>query len=76
MSARTRTAAEARQAVIGILSRPGSVDAMADEICDVFARVAKPAAAEAVRRCQRPEDPHSGTALVGGMCPICFWRPA
>jgi hypothetical protein len=60
--------------VIGILSRPGSLDAMADEICAVFARSGKPAV-EAVPKCQAPDDPHSGTALVGGRCPICLWSP-
>lgn len=69
-----RTAAEARQAVIGILSRPGEIDTMADEICAVFARVSKHAAEPA--RCQAPDDPHTGTALVGGQCPICLWTAA
>lgn len=81
--ARTKQArAEARAAVIGILSRPGEIDAMADEICDVFARVDQGAAAEPVARCQNPVDPHRGTALVGrrpdgagGHCPICGWSP-
>jgi hypothetical protein len=67
--------ADLRRAVIGILSRPGEIDAKADEICAVFARTAKGQPAETPRRCQRPIDPHSGTALVGGQCPICFWRP-
>lgn len=45
---------------------------------------ATPAAATAARRttkttqppqrCANPADPHSGTALVGGTCPICHWR--
>lgn len=26
-------------------------------------------------KCQRPVDPHSGTDLVGGRCPICGWTP-
>lgn len=26
-------------------------------------------------RCRRPVDPHSGTDLVGGRCPICGWNP-
>ena len=75
MSARTERA-DLRAAVIGILSRPGGIEEQADEICAAVARVGKQAAAEtAPKRCQRPEDPHSGTALVGGQCPICFWRP-
>lgn len=26
-------------------------------------------------KCQRPVDPHTGTDLVGGRCPICGWSP-
>lgn len=70
------TRAEARQAVIGILSRPGEIDAMADEICDVFAHVDKTTAAEPPVRCQNPDGPHPGTALENRRCPICGWRPA
>lgn len=29
----------------------------------------------AIQRCARPQDPHSGTALVGGRCPTCGWSP-
>jgi hypothetical protein len=75
MTARAERA-DLRQAVIGILSRPGGIEQQADEICAAAARVGKQAAVEAPQRCQRPEDPHSGTALVGGRCPICFWSPA
>jgi len=71
-----RTTAEARRAVIGILSRPGGIEQQADEICAVFARASKKAAGEATPRCQNPDDPHSGTALVGGRCPICLWTVA
>lgn len=67
------TAVETRDAVIGILSRPGEIDAMADEICEVFARASSTVAAEVATKCQAPDDPHSGTALVGGRCPICLW---
>lgn len=71
------TRADLRQAIIGILSRPGSITQQADEICAVLARPRKPKAATApAPRCQAPEDPHSGTALVGGKCPICHWGPA
>lgn len=69
------TPAEARAAVIGILSRPGGIEQQADEICAVFARV-KTAPAAAKPKCQAPDDPHSGTELVGGRCPICRWSPA
>jgi hypothetical protein len=62
-----------RQAVIGILSRPGGIEQQADEICAAAARVGKQQVAEATLRCQAPDDPHSGTALVGGRCPICQW---
>lgn len=65
-----------RAAVIGILSRPGGIEQQADEICAAAARVGKTATAETVQRCQAPDDPHTGTALVGGRCPICLWRPA
>lgn len=27
------------------------------------------------QRCANPADPHTGTALVSGRCPICGWRP-
>jgi hypothetical protein len=70
----TRTSTtDLRQAVIGILSRPGGIEQQADEICAAAARVGKQAVAEATPRCQAPNDPHSGTALVGGRCPICLW---
>ncbi len=69
-------AADLRAAVIGILSRPGGIEQQADEICAAAARVGKTAATETVQRCQAPDDPHSGTALVGGRCPICLWSPA
>lgn len=26
-------------------------------------------------KCARPDDPHAGTDLVGGRCPICQWSP-
>lgn len=69
-------AADLRAAVIGILSRPGGIEQQADEICAAVARAGKQAAAEATPKCQAPDDPHSGTALVGGRCPICLWGPA
>lgn len=74
MTARTATA-DLRAAVIGILSRPGGIEQQADEICAAVVRVGKTAAAEAAPKCQAPDDPHTGTALVGGRCPICGWRP-
>jgi hypothetical protein len=75
MTAHTERA-HLRAAVIGILSRPGGIEQQADEICAAAARVGKQAAAaEPVQRCQNPDDPHSGTALVGGRCPICLWSP-
>lgn len=85
-TARTKHArAEARQAVIGILSRPGTVDAMADEIFEVIDRIERGADAEPKPKCQNPDapgGPHSGTDLVGvrrdgtgGHCPICGWSP-
>jgi hypothetical protein len=70
------TPAEARQAVIGILSRPGGIEQQADEICAVFARAGKRPAGETTARCQAPDDPHTGTELVGGRCPICLWSPS
>lgn len=69
------TRAEARQAVVGILSRPGGIDAMADEICAVFDRLDRGADAEPPARCQNPDGPHPGTALENRRCPICGWRP-
>jgi hypothetical protein len=75
MTVRSHHVADLRAAVIGILSRPGGIEQQADEICAAVARVGKQAAAEATPKCQAPDDPHSGTALVGGRCPICYWRP-
>lgn len=72
MTARTECA-DLRAAVIGILLRPGGIEQQADEICAAAARVGKVASAEATPRCQAPDDPHTGTALVGGRCPICGW---
>lgn len=69
------TAAEDRAAVIGILSRPGEIDDKADEICAVFDRSAKRAAAGTVPKCHNPAGPHPMTALVGTRCPICQWSP-
>lgn len=74
MTARAERA-DLRAAVIGILSRPGGIEQQADEICAAATRHAKTAAAEATPRCQAPDDPHTSTALVGGRCPICGWRP-
>jgi hypothetical protein len=72
-----RAAADMRQAVIGILSRPGGIEQQADEICAAVARLSKkPAAGPTPQRCQAPDDPHTGTELVGGRCPICQWSPA
>jgi len=72
----SHAAADLRQAVIGILSRPGGIEQQADEICAAVARAGKQQAAEAKPKCQAPEDPHLGTELVGGRCPICHWSPA
>jgi hypothetical protein len=79
-TARTKhSRAEARAAVIGILSRPGTVDAMADEILAVVERIDRGPDTEPPARCRNPVDPHSGTELVGAgidkHCPICGWRP-
>lgn len=74
--ARSKPPADLRPAIIGILYRPGTPEQQADEILAAVAKHGKQAAAEAVQRCQAPDDPHSGTALVGGHCPICHWSPA
>jgi hypothetical protein len=68
--------AEARAAVIGILSRPGEIDAMADEILAVVERIEHGGDTEPPARCQNPAGPHPGTALENRRCPICGWRPA
>jgi hypothetical protein len=78
MTGRTRpkhTRAEARAAVVGILSRPGEIDAMADEIFEVFDRLDRAVDAEPPARCQNPAGPHPGTALENRRCPICGWQP-
>lgn len=77
-STRTKhTRAEARQAVIGILSRPGTVDAMADEIFEVIDRLERGADPEPPARCRNPAGAHWMTDLVGAdkHCPICGWSP-
>jgi hypothetical protein len=74
--ARAKPPTELRPGVIGILSRPGGIEEQADEICALVARLGKQAGAEPVQRCQSPDDPHLGTALVGGRCPICQWSPS
>lgn len=71
MSRRFLTAAEARQAVIGILSRPGSIEAQADEIVAVLTRAGK--IEPDPEYCRNPAGPHAGTRLVGKCCPICGW---
>lgn len=73
-----RVSHEIHEAVIGILSRPGELDAKANEIHDAYLRAGWKAPGPtglAVSRCQNPAGPHPGTALVGGRCPICQWSP-
>lgn len=71
MSRRPLTAAEARQAVIGILSRPGTIPEQADEIVAVLTRAGK--IEPEPEYCRNPDGPHAGTRLVAKCCPICGW---
>lgn len=71
MSRRPLTAAEARAAITGILSRPGSIPAQVDEIMAVLTRAGK--IESEPEYCRNPAGPHAGTRLVGKCCPICGW---
>lgn len=73
MSRRPLTAAEARQAITGILSRPGTIPAQVDEIMAVLGRAGKVEAEP--QFCHNPDGPHPGTRLVNKCCPICGWSP-
>lgn len=73
MSRRPLTGAEARQAITGILSRPGTIGAQVDEIMAVLGRAGKIEAEP--EYCRNPADPHPGTRLVAKCCPICGWSP-
>lgn len=67
------SAAEARQAVIGILSRPGTIAEQADEIVALLTRASR--IDPEPEYCRNPAGPHSGTRLVNKVCPICGWSP-
>lgn len=67
------TAAEARAAITGILSRPGTIPAQVDEIMAVLGRAGK--IEPEPEYCRNPAGPHSGTRLVAKCCPICGWSP-
>ena len=69
-----RVSHEIHEAVIGILSRPGDLDAKANEIHDAYLRAGWKAPGPtglAVSRCRD----HPGTALENNRCPICQWSP-
>ena len=73
-----RAAHEIHRAVVGIVSRGGDVDTIAREVHACYVRRSwktPPVAPLAIPRCQAPDDPHRGTALENGRCPICGWRP-
>lgn len=71
MSRHPLTAAEARAAITGILSRPGTIGAQVDEIMAVLGRAGKIEAEP--EYCRNPDGPHAGTRLVAKCCPICGW---
>lgn len=73
MSRRPLTAADARQAITGILSRPGTIPAQVDEIMAVLGRAGK--VEPEPEYCRNPTEPHTGTRLVNKCCPICGWSP-
>jgi hypothetical protein len=79
-----RTAAAIRhdleRAVVAIVRRGGDPEVLFTEIwAAVTGRYdlrEKQATGAVPLRCGRPlPDGHPGTALVGGCCPICQWRP-
>lgn len=72
-SRRPLTAVEVRAAIIGILSRPGTIGAQVEEIMAVLGRAGK--IEPEPEYCRNPAGPHPGTWLVAKCCPICGWSP-
>lgn len=66
------------RAIVNILRRGGDPELVFIEIWAAVTgryELRERQQAGAVARCANPADPHTGTALVSGRCPICGWQP-